>query len=63
MPAGHNKLGPDKLFGLVKKKYNLGTVDTLDDIAKVVRYSTLQNQNEPVATYYYVRKWLFGKMC
>ena len=47
MVAGHTKFSPDGFFGLFKLKLRNSEVDDLEDLAQVVRDSTLYNYNIP----------------
>ena len=44
--VGHTKFGPDRFFGLLKKRYRRSSVDTIVDIARVVNESTITGHNE-----------------
>lgn len=50
MMAGHTKFSPDRFFGLMKRQYNRSIVDTIFDIADVVRKSSPQGLNVPQLT-------------
>ena len=45
MPAGHTKFSPDWCFGLLKKKYRLSEVNSLNELAAVVGASTNKGIN------------------
>ena len=47
MVAGHTKFSSDGFFGLFKLKLHNSEVDDLEDLAQVVRDSTLYNYNIP----------------
>ena len=50
MLVGHTKFAPDRFFGLIKKKFKLTFVSTLDEVQDVVRKSMLTGQNIPQLT-------------
>ena len=47
MLVGHTKFAPDRYFGLIKKRYCRLCVDTLVDLARVVKESTTTGRNLP----------------
>ena len=47
MLVGHTKFAPDRYFGLLKKRYRRSCVDTIVDIACVVKESTTTGHNIP----------------
>lgn len=47
MLVGHTKFAPDRYFGLIKKRYRRACVDTIVDLARVVKESTTTGQNIP----------------
>ena len=47
MIPGHTKFAPDRFFGLFKKKFRTSNVETVLDMAKVVRSTTDQAINIP----------------
>lgn len=46
MIPGHTKFGPDWFFGLMKRKYRKTRVSSMDQIARVVQDSTVDDQNK-----------------
>ena len=48
MIVGHTKFTPDSCFGLLKQKFRRTRVETLEDMAKVVRGSAVCNEVEIV---------------
>ena len=46
MIPGHTKFGPDRFFGLIKRKYRRTNLSSLAEIAKVVETSTAGGQNK-----------------
>ena len=46
MVAGHTKFSCDRHFGLIKKRYILSKIDTMEDVERVVRESS-QGYNVP----------------
>ena len=48
MVVGHTKFSPDSCFGLLKQKFRQTPVDTLSDIADVVKTSAICNEVEVV---------------
>ena len=47
MIPGHTKFAPDRFFGVFKKKFRMSNVETMLDMASVVRSSTDQAVNIP----------------
>ena len=45
--TGHTKFAPDWCFGLLKKRYRVTDVSSLDELCDVVRASSLTNLNVP----------------
>ena len=45
MLAGHTKFGPDRMFGLFKRKFGKCSVDTIDDIVSAVEASSIGGHN------------------
>ena len=43
MVVGHTKFSPDWCFGLLKKRFRLTKVNTLDDLVQVVQTSAAVN--------------------
>ena len=60
MVVGHTKFSPDWCFGLLKKRFRLTKVNTLDDLVQVVQTSAAVNEaqlvgsqaGEPIVTMY-----------
>ena len=50
MLVGHTKFAPDRFFGLIKKKFKVTLVSTLEEIKHVVRRPMLTGQNIPQGT-------------
>ena len=50
MLAGHTKFAPDRFFGLFKRQFRRATVDTLQDIVRVMRESSTAGKNNPQLT-------------
>lgn len=44
MPVGHTKFAPDWAFGLLKQTYRKTKVETMDDIASMIRGSAEVNE-------------------
>ena len=47
MLVGHTKFAPDRYFSLLKKRYHRSCVDTIVDIARVMKESTTTGHNIP----------------
>ena len=50
MLVGHTKFAPDRFFGLFKRQFRKATVDTLQDISRVMTESSKAGKNIPVPT-------------
>ena len=44
MLVGHTKFSPDWCFGLIKRRFRISKVDSLDDLVKVVQESCSNNE-------------------
>ena len=50
MLVGHTKFAPDRFFGLFKRQFRRATVDTMYDIIRVMKESTIAGKNIPIPT-------------
>ena len=46
MLVGHTKFGPDRFFGLLKRKYKKSVIGSITDIERIVKESTRNDQNK-----------------
>ena len=46
MLVGHTKFAPDRYFGLIKKRFRRSSIDTLFEMARVVKESTTTGKNK-----------------
>ena len=51
MMTGHTKFGPDRMFGMFRKVYNLTEVETLDEIQACFSKSSPSGLNKSISTY------------